>query len=114
MKQLHAGLGGTRPGMIRDRVLARTVDMLEHLRIQLSMLSEIDFDVQRKLERPQQYDLAVEVANYVMEKLGHETAPVEPRFDKTRRAMAKKNPRRGRGVLTPEDQALLTGAPQEE
>lgn len=101
------------PGLIRDRVLARVVDMLEHLRIQVSLLPETEVDVLRLIERPAQYDLAVHVCNVVMERLGHTTAPSEPRFDKTRRAMAKKNPRRGRGVLKPEDQALLASAVEE-
>jgi hypothetical protein len=100
--------------LIRDRILARTVDMLEHLRIQVSCLPETEIDVLRVIERPQQFDLAVEVTNFVMERLGHSTAPKEPRFDKTRRALAKKSPRRGRGVLKPEDEALLSGASVEE
>lgn len=85
------------PGIIRDRVLARVVDMLEHLRIQVSLLPETEVDVLRLIERPAQYDLAVHVCNVVMERLGHTTAPSEPRFDKTRRLLAKKT-RGPRGV----------------
>lgn len=101
------------PGLIRERVLAGAIDYLEHLRIRVSMLPETEVDVLTVIERPQQYDLAVDVTNFVMERFGHSTAPKEARFDKTRRAMAKKNPRRGRGVLKPEDEALLAGAPEE-
>ncbi len=98
------------PGMIRDRVLARTVDMLEHLRIQVSCLPEIDLTVLKLLERPQQFDLAETLATFLMEQLGHETKPKEPRFDKTRRQLNKKAKRRGRGILTVEDKALIAGA----
>jgi hypothetical protein len=97
------------PALVRDRVLAGAVEYLERLRIRVSMLPETETDVLRVVERPQQHDLAVDITNFVMEKFGHTTAPKEPRFDKTRRAAAKKNPRRGRGVLKPEDKALLEG-----
>ena len=85
--------------MIRERVLTRVLDMLEHLRIQVSMLprTEIDLEALKKLERPQQYDMGVTVAACVMAELGYESAPEDPRFDKTRRAMneqLKKGPRR--------------------
>ena len=110
----HSGGHGHNERAIRDRVLKRVVDMLEHLRIQVSMMPETNVEVLRALERPQQFDLAEDVAKYLMEKLGHATAPKEPRFDKTRRELAKKNPRRGRGVLKPEDVALLTGTAPEK
>jgi hypothetical protein len=71
--------------LIRERVVARTLDMLEHLRIQVSCLpkTEIDMDALKKLERPQQFDLAEVVARCVMEQL----YPQDPRFDKTRRTV---------------------------
>lgn len=97
------------PGQIRDRVLKGVVDMLEALRIRVSMYHSDELEVLGKLEKPQQFDLAVKIAGDVMVELGHATAPKDPRFDKTRRAMNKKHPRRGRGVLKPEDQALLAG-----
>jgi len=106
------------PALVRDRVLAGAVEYLERLRIRVSMLPETEIDVLRVLERPQQHDLAVDITNFVMERFGHVAGsgpcrqtpdPKEPRFDKTRRALNKKNPRRGRGVLKPEDQALLAG-----
>lgn len=85
--------------MIRDRVVARTRDMLEHLRLQVAMLPETELDVLRCLERPQQFDLVVDVANFVMERLGNKpTAPKDPRFDKSRRALAKQSPKPPRGV----------------
>lgn len=96
------------PALIRDRILTNVTQMLERLRIQISMLPETEVDVLRQLERPQQDDVAIHVTNTVLAQLGHETtAPSNSYFDKTRRAQAKKNPRRGRGVLKPEDLALL-------
>lgn len=88
------------PTLIRDRVLARVIDMLEHLRIQVSMLAETEYDVLKVIERPQQYDIAVDLSNYLMARLGHTAAPSEPRFDKTRRALAKKRGRPPRGLKT--------------
>lgn len=74
---------------IRERTLARTLDMLEHLRLQVSMLPTSEPDVLRVLEKPQVFDLAVELTNATMTKFGHTTAPCAARFDKTRRAMNK-------------------------
>jgi hypothetical protein len=91
---------------VRDRVVRGTVDMLEHLRIRISMLPETDVDVLVKLERPHQFDLAEELAKFLMEKLGHSTAPKEPRFDKTRRALAKQTPRLRKDVFMSEEERL--------
>lgn len=80
----------------------------------VSMYHADDADVLRQLERPQQFDLAVGVTNYVMTQLGcTPSAPKEPRFEKTRRAANKKAPRRGRGVLKPADVAVLSGHSEE-
>jgi hypothetical protein len=50
-----------------------------------------DLEVLKQLERPNQFDLAVETTNYLMGKLGHEVAaPKEPRYDRTRRVLTKK------------------------
>lgn len=98
------------PGPIRERALRSVTRMLEEVRLWLSMYHPDDPDVLRRLERPQQFDLAVNVTNYVMAELGREpSAPKEPRFEKTRRAANKKAPRRGRGVLKPADVAVLSG-----
>lgn len=90
------------PTQVRDRVLARVVDMLELLRIQVGCYQPDELEVLRLIERPQQYDVAAEVAAFVMSKLGHETAPSEPRFDKTRRQLNKRRGRPPKG-LTPEE-----------
>jgi hypothetical protein len=93
--------------LVRDRVVTRVIDMLEHLRVQLSMLPETDYDVLRLIERPQQFEVAVDVANFVMVRLGGpETAPKDPRFDKTRRVVAKKRGRPPRGEKPPEPEVV--------
>lgn len=92
------------PAQVRDRVLARVVDMLEHLRIQMSCYSPDELDVLKQIEPPQQLDMAVGVANYIMTELGHENFPSEPRFDKTRRQANKRRGRPPKG-LTPEERA---------
>lgn len=103
------------PGAIRDRALRSVTTMLEEVRLWLSMYQAEDVEVLRVLERPQQFDLAVELTDYVMERLGRKPpAPKDPRFSKTRRALAKKSPRRGRGVLKPADVAALNGDASEE
>jgi hypothetical protein len=96
-----------RPGMVRDRVQTRVVDMLQHLCIQVSMYNPDELDVLRVIERPQQFDLAEKITRFIMEKLGHTTAPKEPRFDKTHRAMAKRRGRPPRGLK-------LAGEPKKE
>lgn len=78
------------PAVVRDRLLARVLDMLEHFRLQLTLLPDTEHEVLRQIERPQQHDVAVDVTNFVMGRLGHACAPKDPRFDKTRRAAAKK------------------------
>jgi hypothetical protein len=84
--------------------------MLREIHQWVACFGADDTEVLRQLEDPQRFDLAVDVTNYVMERLGRKTtAPKEPRFDKTRRALAKKSPRRGRGVLKPADVAALNG-----
>lgn len=91
---------------VRERVLSRTLDMLEHLRLQLAY-PEPDLELLKQLERPQQFDLAEDIARFVMERLGHKLGsdqwktgdgqPTDPRYDKTRRALNEqlnKGPRR--------------------
>lgn len=105
------------PSVIRDQLLnliAGPKGALEHLRIRLSMYAADELEVLRQLERPQAFDLGVDIVNVIMERLEKGAAPArEGYFDKTRRAANKKNPRRGRGVLKPEDRALLEGAAKE-
>jgi hypothetical protein len=98
------------PEPIRQRALKCVSVMLREIHQWVACFGADDIEVLRRLEQPQQFDLAVDVTNYVMERLGREVAgPKEPRFEKTRRALAKKSPRRGRGVLKPADVAVLNG-----
>jgi hypothetical protein len=93
---------------VRERVLSRTLDMLEHLRLQLAY-PEPDPELLKQLERPQQFELAEDIARFVMQRLGHTNGkteaacpacgrdPPDPRYDKTRRALnetLKQGPRR--------------------
>jgi hypothetical protein len=98
------------PEPIRQRALKCVSTMLKEIHQWVACYGADDTDVLRQLENPQQFDLAVDVTNFVMERLGQKApAPKEPRFDKTRRALAKKSPRRGRGVLKAADVAALNG-----
>jgi hypothetical protein len=102
------------PGLIRDRVAARVLDMLEHLRIQISMLAEPDYEVLRLLERPSQFEVGTKVAEFLMGQLGDTSQPKEPRFSKTRRAMAKRRGRPPRGERRPTSEASQALPPAAE
>lgn len=85
--------------LMRDRSLKNVLDMLEHLRIQVSCYLPDEIEVMTVLQRPQQLDLAVALTQMLMQRLGApETAPKEPRFDVTRRRARKKIPKGPRGV----------------
>jgi hypothetical protein len=86
------------PSIVRDRVLASVANMLEQLRIRISCYNPDELQVLKAIERPQQYEMALELTNFLMARLGHATAPKEPRFDKTRRAMNKRKPKAPRGL----------------
>ena len=97
------------PTIIRDLVLTRALKMLEHLCLQVSSYQPGELEVLKILEMPQRYEEAIALSNFMMERLGvtqalaHQarkteiTGPKDPRFDKTRRAMAKKRGRPPRG-----------------
>jgi hypothetical protein len=84
--------------MVRDRILTRMVDALQHLCLQISMYNPDELEVLRAIERPQQFDVAEDLTNYLMERLGHATAPKDKRFDKTHRAMTRKKGKGPRGL----------------
>jgi len=93
------------PTVVRDRVLADVLHMFRHLYTMLTLLPETEVDVLLALEQPHVNDLAVEITNTLMAKFGspltrpgHQSKPKEPRFDKTRRRLAKKTPKGPRGV----------------
>jgi hypothetical protein len=79
-----------RPALVRDRILARTVDMLEHLRLQISMWLPDETDCLLILNRPSQFEVAETLTKVLFERLGGAPAtPKEPRFDKLHRAKRK-------------------------
>jgi hypothetical protein len=86
------------PVMIRERVLARVVDMLEHLRIQVTMLPDTETDVLMAIQKPAQYDFAVMISVYIMESLGHKTQAKDPRFSRNHRDLKAKKLKGPRGV----------------
>jgi hypothetical protein len=53
----------------------------------------MEHDVLLKLESPRQFDTAASIANQIMVSLGDQPSEALPRFNKTRRAMAKKIPK---------------------
>ena len=81
------------PTLIRGRIER----LLRDLRVHISMLPEREEVALLALEGPQALDNITEIANFIMAKLGHSCTPSEPRFDKTRRAMAKRRGRPPRG-----------------
>jgi len=93
------------PTVVRDRILSDVMYMLKHLYTMLTLLPETEVDVLLALEQPHVNDLAVQLTNMLMDKFGYipqpngRTAQVkDPRFDKTRRRLAKKTPKGPRGV----------------
>jgi hypothetical protein len=80
------------PNLVRDRIIRH----LHELRLQISQLPEFEHDALMALggvpyERP---DALTDTANLLLTRLGHAPPQVkDPRFDKTRRALAKKTPR---------------------
>ena len=92
--------------MIRGRVLQGVTRMLESLRIMVGSYQPDEIEVLTCLEKPKQFDLSVDIANFIMVKLGHESHPKEPRFDKTRRTLSRTTNKSLRGER-------LAGAPTE-
>lgn len=80
-------------------MLSLVVEMVRRLHAYTSALPEFEGDLLLLLESPKQFDTATEIAQSIMAKLQGQQ-PVVPinRFDKTRRAMAKKIPKGPRGV----------------
>jgi hypothetical protein len=85
--------------MVRERVLSRLQRCLQELHIDCAHVFPDDIALIGQLEQPARFDHIVACANLLMERLGAKPAkPKEPRFDKTRRALAKKTPKGPRGV----------------
>jgi hypothetical protein len=84
------------PHLIRDRILRH----LHELRFQISNLPEFEADALTALGGVpyQNPDALSDTANVILTRLGHAPPQVkDPRFDKTRRAIAKRTPKRPRG-----------------
>lgn len=86
---------------LRERLLTEVAGprgMLEHLRLTIGMYAPHERHVLECLQRPAAYELAISIVNHILVQMGHEgNAPSEPRFDKTRRALAKITPKPPRG-----------------
>jgi hypothetical protein len=80
------------PALVRDRILSDVAFMLRALYTRLTLLPDTEHDVLIELQSPKDRDLAIEITNLLMGKCGHQTS-AENRFDKTRRALAKKQPK---------------------
>lgn len=85
------------PVLLRARVLSLTVELMQRLHAYISWLPEKESDVLPILEHPKQFDTAAEIAQAIMARLNGEVAPID-RFNKTRRALAKKTLKGPRGV----------------
>jgi len=80
------------PESVREQVMFGLMQACERLRIQASMRWPDDLEILGRLaNRGQSYDLAMALTERCMELLGHQAKPPkDPRFDKTRRALAKR------------------------
>lgn len=84
---------------MREHATSRAALMLRSLHLDISCRLSDELEALGRIERADfRFDLAIEVANLVLERLGAPvSAPADPRFDKTRRAMAKVAPKPLRG-----------------
>jgi hypothetical protein len=92
---------------MRQFVVTEMAQMLRHFAIMYAQPSQAAIfhpDVMRQVQTHQdQYDLAVVLANGMLQELGFEVGePTEPRFDKTRRAAAKKAAKPPKGLSAKE------------
>lgn len=95
------------PNLVRDRLFKH----LHELRIQLTQLPELEHEALMALGGYPYSDpeALTETVNVILRRLGHDPGtPKEPRFDKTRRALAKKMPKRLRGVSRSEAGLAIT------
>jgi hypothetical protein len=89
------------PTLIRDRVLSEAIRMCRTMMITIGTYYPDEQAILAVLEQRGDEDLAAAIANTVMERFGAEPSRVkDPRFDKTHRQLAKKNPKAPRGANT--------------
>jgi hypothetical protein len=74
-------------GPVRELVISDVDRMLRHLHAMLTLRDPTEHDALVALKGPQRQDLIVDMTNFVLERFGHATAPSDPRYDKTRRAV---------------------------
>lgn len=85
--------------VVRDRVLMNVLRMLGELHSWVSCYHADDRGMLFALEDPQRQTLAIRIAETVLVQLGAEPSqPQNPRFNKTRRALARLQPKGPRGV----------------
>lgn len=92
---------------LRQFVVSEMVAMLRHFGLmygQPAYAGIFDPEVMRQLETHEdRFDLAVVLANHMLEEVGYDIGePADPRFDKTRRAAAKKKPKPPKGLSAKE------------
>lgn len=87
---------------LRALVVSEMVTMLKRFAIMYAQPGRhvIDPDVMSQVEtHPGRFDLGVELGNAMLEALGYDIGePAEPRFDKTKRAAAKKAAKPPKGM----------------
>lgn len=85
--------------LFRDRiVIAETRRMLKSMELHVSGGFPDETDVINALKGRGESDLELPLVKFVMELFGHPPSRAkDPRFDKTRRALSKKTPKRPRG-----------------
>lgn len=100
------------PSMVRDRVMSDVVHMVKHLYSMLTLLPMTEVDVLRALDGERGDALIVDLTNRVMAHCGHDAAPSQPRFDKTRRKLKKKKLRGANTFDSPQERKRLQVAPR--
>jgi hypothetical protein len=102
--------------LVREVVLKRVGYLLKDLRIHIGAVAPDETDVLRLAATE---DLQINLSNYLLCQLGLVTStPKDPRYDKTRRALAKRRGRPPRGLKaagepTAADALSTHEAPQE-
>lgn len=88
------------PTLIRDRVLSEAIRLCKTMLITIGTYYPDERHILGILEERGEEDLALSIANHIMQKFGAPPSQVkDPRFDKTRRALAKKMPKGPRGGM---------------
>lgn len=94
---------------LRALVVSEMVTMLKRFAIMYAQPGRhiIDAEVMSQVEtHPGRFDLGVELGNAMLEALGYDTGePAEPRFDKTKRAAAKRSAKPPKGMNAQERKA---------